>query len=75
MAGRERGMDAVKSALTTISPKKMVFGTDWPFNFDSDAKGVKDFVADIRKLPLPKEDIDGMLGGNATKLLGIDEHR
>jgi len=26
-----------------------------------------------RKLDLPKEDIDAMLGGNAAKLLGIEE--
>lgn len=71
MAGREQGMDTVKCALTNISPKKMVFGTDWPFNYDNDAKGVKEYVADIRKLPLPAEDIEGMLGGNAARLLGI----
>ena len=71
MAGRERGMDTVKCALTNISPKKMLFATDWPFNFDNDAKGASQYIADIRKLNLPREDIDAMLGGNGAQLLGI----
>lgn len=71
MAGREQGMDTVNCALTNISPRRMVFGTDWPFNYDNDAKGVKKYVADLRKLPLPAEEIEGMLGGNGARLLGL----
>ena len=71
MAGREVGMATVKCALTTISPKKLMFATDWPFNFDYNPQGVKKYVEEIRKLDLPQEDIQGMLGGNASKLLGI----
>jgi len=72
MAGREQGMDTVKCALTNISPKKMMFGTDWPFNYENDPEGLKGYVSDIRKLDLPKEEIEGILGGNAAKLLGIE---
>ena len=72
MAGREAGMAAVKSALTNISPKKLMFGTDWPFNFDHEPQGVKRYVAAIRDLDLPPDDIEAMLGSNAARLLGID---
>ncbi|MFC1901331.1 amidohydrolase family protein [Chloroflexota bacterium] len=70
MAGREVGMDAVKCALTNISPKKLMLGTDWPFNYQS-SRGAKRYIEEIRKLDLPKEDIEAMLGGNAARLLGI----
>ena len=71
MAGREVGMAAVKAALTTISPRRLMFGTDWPFNFDHEPQGVKMFVAKIRELGLPRDDIEAMLGGNAAGLLGL----
>lgn len=71
MAGREVGMAAVKCALTNISPKKLMFGTDWPFNYDRNPGGARQYIEEIRKLDLPGEDIDAMLGGNAARLLGI----
>jgi len=71
MAGREIGTATVKCALTAISPRKLLFGTDWPFNYDYDPQGVKRYVAEIRELDLPKDDIEAMLGGNGAKLLGI----
>jgi predicted TIM-barrel fold metal-dependent hydrolase len=71
MAGREIGMAAVKSALTNISPQKLMFGTDWPFNYDRNPAGAARYIEEIRKLDLPEKDIDDMLGGNASRLLGI----
>lgn len=71
MAGRGTGMAAVKSALTTISPGKLMFGTDWPPNFENNPRGASEYVEAIRKLDLPKGDIEGMLGGNAAKLLKL----
>jgi predicted TIM-barrel fold metal-dependent hydrolase len=71
MAGREGGMAAVKCALTNISPRKLMFGTDWPFNYDHDAPKARKFVEDIKKLDLAKADIDAMLGGTAAKLFKI----
>jgi predicted TIM-barrel fold metal-dependent hydrolase len=71
MAGREVGMAAVKCALTNISPKKLVFGTDWPFNYDRNPLEAKRYIEEIRKIDLPEEDIDAMLGGNAARLLGF----
>ena len=71
MAGREAGMNAVKCALTNISPKKLLFGSDWPWNFEDNPLDAKHYIEKIRKLPLTKEDIDAMLGDNAEKLLGL----
>jgi predicted TIM-barrel fold metal-dependent hydrolase len=71
MAGREVGMAAVKAALATISPEKLMFGTDWPFNYDRSPGEAARYVDEIRKLDLPAEDIENMLGGNAARLLGL----
>ncbi len=71
MAGRQFGMAAVKSALTVISPRKLMFGTDWPFNFDHDAGLAKRYIDEIHSLDLPREDIDAMLGGTAAELLHL----
>ena len=71
MAGREVGMATVRCALTNISPRKLMFGTDWPLNYDYDPQGIRRYVEEIRKLDLPRDDIEAMLGGNAAKLLGI----
>jgi predicted TIM-barrel fold metal-dependent hydrolase len=71
IAGREVGMAAVRSALTNISPRRLMFGTDWPYNFDHQPQDVKRYVAEIRKLELSTDEVDGILGGNAARLLGI----
>ena len=71
MAGREAGIAAVKCALTTVSPRKLMFATDWPFNFDYNPQGVKQYVEEIKGLELAEEDIEAMLWGNAARLLGI----
>ena len=73
MAGREQGIDTVACALTNISPKKMLFATDWPFNYDNDAQAARQYINDIRKLDLPSEDIDAVLGGNGARLLGLSK--
>ncbi len=71
MAGREQGMDTVQCALTNIRPKKMMFGTDWPFNYDNAPEGVKGYISEIRNLDLPEDEIEGMLGGNAARLFRL----
>lgn len=71
LAGFEGGMNAVKCALTTIRPERLVFGTDYPYNFTSNPQGVKDYVENIRKLDLSSESIQSMLCGNAARLLGL----
>ncbi len=71
MAGREVGMAAVRCALTNISPQKLVFGTDWPFNFDYQPDEVRRYFAELNKLGLSKKDVDDMLGNNAARILGL----
>ena len=48
MAGREVGVASVKASLTNISPKKLMFGTDWPPNFYDNPQGVKRYIEEIR---------------------------
>lgn len=71
IAGRGPGIGTLKCALTCISPDKLMFGSDWPPNFEDDPARCKAFIDDIRALDLPQSDIDGILGGNAARLLGI----
>lgn len=71
MAGREIGMDTVKCALTNISPKRLLFATDYPPNFVDDPDGMKAYIQAIRNLDLDKESIEGMLGMNGVKLLRL----
>jgi predicted TIM-barrel fold metal-dependent hydrolase len=71
MAGREGGMAAVKCALTTISPRKLMFGSDWPFNYDHNPKKAHQFIDNVRKLDLPMADIEAILGGTAAKVFNI----
>jgi 2,3-dihydroxybenzoate decarboxylase len=71
MAGREGGMAAVKCALTNINPRKLMFGTDWPFNYDHNPEAARKYIENIRKLDLPQGDIEAMLGGTAKIILGL----
>ena len=61
-------MAAVKCALTNISPRKLLFATDWPLNYDYYPDKLSKYIGEIRKLDLPSDDIEAMLGGNAAAL-------
>ncbi|MFC1860863.1 amidohydrolase family protein [Chloroflexota bacterium] len=69
--GFEERMNTVMCALTTISPERLAFGTDYPFNFNSNPKGVRKYIDNIRSLELSAESIEAILGGNAAQLLGL----
>ena len=71
MAGRGPGIGTLTCALTCISPSKLMFGSDWPPNFETDPAGCRRYIDDIKALALPKGDIEAMLGGNAAELLGL----
>ena len=78
MAGFEGSPIALHCALEGIRPERMVFGTDYPQNFNSsDPKqgksidGVSDYIDEIRKLALDENTKEIMLAGNAAKLLKI----
>lgn len=67
-AGIRSDIDTLKFALTKISPKRMVFGTDCPPN---EPKQAAHFVKDIKNLGISDKDKELILGGNAKELLKI----
>ncbi len=71
IAGREVGVNAVQCALTNISTKRLVFGTDWPFNFDYRPENVKKLVAEIKNLGLPAGAVEDICGENAKRILKL----
>ncbi len=78
MAGFEGSPIALRCALTGIKPERMIFATDYPQNFNSrdprqgrSVDGVREYIDEIRKLPLDSEVVDGMLGGTAARLLDL----
>jgi predicted TIM-barrel fold metal-dependent hydrolase len=71
MAGYEGGMNAVRCALTTINPERLLFATDYPFNFTHEPQEVRNYIENIRKLDLPSKSIELILGGTAAKLLRL----
>jgi len=71
MAGREIGMETIKCALTNISPKRLVFGTDYPPNFVDDPDGMRTYIEKIRQLDMDNESIEAMLSTNGMELLGL----
>jgi predicted TIM-barrel fold metal-dependent hydrolase len=78
MAGFEGSPIALRCALEGIRPQRMVFATDYPQNFNnSDPKqgknvdGVREYIEEIRSLPVDARIKEDMLGGTAAKLLGI----
>jgi predicted TIM-barrel fold metal-dependent hydrolase len=78
MAGFEGSPIALRCALEGIKPQRMVFATDYPQNFNSsDPKqgksidGVREYIDEIRALPLDAKITEGMLGGTAAWLLKL----
>ena len=63
-------INAVKCALVEMKPRNIVLGTDYPQEI-RDGKQMEKFVRDIRQLPLSKEEIEGILGENAKRLIKI----
>ena len=70
-AGREIGVDTMKCALTNISPRRLLFGTDYPPNFVDDPEGIKKYIEEIRGLDLGKSSIEAILSTNGMELLGL----
>ena len=71
MAGREIGINTIKCALTNISPKRLLFGTDYPPNFVDDPIGMRNYIEKIKELDMDKASIEAMLGTNAKGLLRL----
>jgi len=78
MAGFEGSPIALRCALEVIKPERMVFATDYPQNFNNtdpkqgkNADGMRDYIAEIRRLPVASSMKENMLGATAAKLLNI----
>jgi predicted TIM-barrel fold metal-dependent hydrolase len=61
-------VNPVKCALVEIKPEKLLLGTDYPQEMRT-GESVKQFVEEINKLPLSKDQIDGILGANAKRFV------
>jgi uncharacterized protein len=59
------GLRASADLIRAHDPYKVLFGTDWPWTHQTDQVNL------LRLLSLPTEQVDGILGGNAAKLLGL----
>ena len=57
------------TAYQLFGPKRIVFGSDWPYI--DDAMSIGDNLAAIRSAPLPDEEKEMILHGNAEELLGF----
>jgi predicted TIM-barrel fold metal-dependent hydrolase len=61
-------VNPVKCALVELKPESLLFGTDYPQEM-RDGQSVKGFVEEIKKLPLSRQQIEGILGENGRKFL------
>jgi aminocarboxymuconate-semialdehyde decarboxylase len=78
MAGFEGSPIALRCALEGIRPERMIFATDYPQNFNSEdpktgksVDGIRDYIREIRNLPLDAGLKNDMLGGAAARLLKL----
>jgi len=62
----ERGADSerIASIIRRHGPDRVMFGSDWPWN----AQAAE--IANVRKLPLNRHQIHGILWSNAARLMG-----
>ncbi len=63
-------VDAIKMALMKLSPKNIVFGTDYPME-TRDGRTIKGFIEGIRGLPSRATEVEGILGENGRALVGV----
>lgn len=78
MAGFEGSPIALRCAMEGIRPERMVFATDYPQNFNSkdpklgkNVDGIREYIQEIKNLPLDINVKQDMLGGTAARLLNI----
>ena len=81
MAGFEGSPIALRCALEVIKPERMVFATDYPQNFNSseprqgkNVDGIREYIDEIRALPLNSTIKNGMLGATAAALLKLSKN-
>ena len=57
------------TAYSLFGPRRIMFGSDWPYVDDS--ASIRDNLAAIRAAPIPDEEKEMILHGNAEHLLGL----
>jgi len=57
------------AAYSLFGPKRIMFGSDWPYIDDSES--IRDNLAAIRAAPIPDEEKELILHGNVEELLGL----
>jgi predicted TIM-barrel fold metal-dependent hydrolase len=67
MAGFGGWMPIAESAIKTIRPDRLCFGTDYPFEIH-DSRDVREYAQNIKQLPLSDQDKRNILGGNIKRL-------
>lgn len=86
-AGFQGGQIALETGCKAIGSDRLVFGTDYPQDFSGIAhdtgeegnlkpklegpSGIAGYIERIRKLRLPADEIEMILGGNAARLLKL----
>lgn len=69
-AGFAGAINPTKAALLELPPEHILFGSDYPQEIRT-GRELKGFIERLRALPLEKAQIDGILGGNAAKVLKL----
>jgi predicted TIM-barrel fold metal-dependent hydrolase len=69
-AGTGGWLPALKQALLVISPERICFGSDYPFELArvADYRG---FISDVMSLDVPEHVAAGIFGGNAKRLFNV----
>lgn len=71
MGGYEISSLHLQSSLAGIGPERLMFGTDYPYDFRGGGPHLRSWVQQIRNLPLSLAAKDAILGDNAARLLGL----
>ena len=50
---------------------RLMYGSDYPFGGEAGEDVIRENLAGIRAMDVPAEDMEKILGGNASKLLKI----
>lgn len=61
-------INPVKCALVEIKPENLLLGTDYPQEMRG-GQPIREFVEEIKKLPLSQKQIEGILGENGRRFL------
>jgi predicted TIM-barrel fold metal-dependent hydrolase len=55
-----------------FGPNRLLFGTDYPAGLEEGEDFIRENLAGVKAMDIPREDMDKILGGNAQGMLKID---